>query len=203
MGHEVLELILMSCIPRRDVKSQAKQLLGHFGSIREVFDASIEDMTRLPGIGDVTAIGIKIVKELAVVYLQECIKKGPLLHDNETLIRFWRARLGGLKNEVFEAAYLDNGYYLLPDGVERIEEGTVNRAIVYPRKVLTAALKKSAVNIVLAHNHPSGDPRPSSFDFQLTQTLKYVCDILGMRVLDHLVVTANDVYSFRQSGFLD
>jgi DNA repair protein RadC len=201
--HEVLELLLTLCIPRHDVKPQAKLLLKHFGSIRNVFDAPLEEMVTFSGIGETTATGIKILKELATLYLKECVKKGPLLNNNQELLNFWIARLGGLKHEVFEAAYLDKNYRLLPEGIERIEEGTVDRAAVYPRKVITAALKRSAVNIVLAHNHPSGDHRPSPFDFQITQTLKYVCDILGIRILDHIIVTDQYTYSFRQSGFLD
>lgn len=203
MEHEILEILLMLCIPRKDVKPQAKALLKKFGCIRNVFEAPSEDILQFAGLGESAATGLKIIKELATYYLQEQTKKGPLFKNNEELINFWKARLGGLKHEVFEVAYLDNQYCLLNDGIERLEEGTVNRTVVYPRKVMAAALKRWAVHVVIAHNHPSGDPMPSQIDFQLTQTLKYVGDILSVRLLDHIIVTPDKIYSFRQSGFLE
>lgn len=203
VDHEVLELFLTLCIPRRDVKKQAKSLLKQFGSVRNVFEAPIEDLVKVCGVGEITCVNLKIVKELAVRYLQDCVKKGPLFNNNESLISFWKARLGGLRHEVFEAAYLDNQFWLLQNGIERIEEGVANRTMVYPQKVMSAALKKSAANIVIAHNHPSGNEQPSENDFKLTQSLKYAGDVLGVRLLDHIIVTDEKFYSFRQAGFLD
>ena len=203
MEHEVLELLLTLCIPRKDVKPQAKLLLEKFKTIRNVFDAPIEEIVEIDGLGESAATCLKIVKELAILYLKEQTKRGPLFQNNEELVNFWRARLGSLKYEVFEVAYLDNQYWLLNDGIERLEEGTVNRTVIYPRKVMASALKKWASHVVIAHNHPSGDPTPSQTDFQLTQTLKYVGEVLSIRLLDHIIVADNKIYSFRQSGFLD
>jgi DNA repair protein RadC len=201
--HEILELLLTLCIPRKDVKPQAKALLGKFGSVGRVLDASHESIEAIEGLGESAATCLSILKELAAYYLQEKTKRGPLFKNNEELVNFWKLRLGNLTYEVFEVAYLDQHYRLMDDGIERLEEGTVNRTVVYPRKVICSALKRGASHIVIAHNHPSGDPSPSQNDLQLTQTLKYVGEILSLRLLDHMIVGQHKVYSFRQEGFLE
>lgn len=203
LEHEILELLLTFCIPRRDVKALAKALLKKFGSIRGVFDASVHSLKEVDGIGEVSAICISLIKAFALHYLQLKTCETPVFNNNEALVKFWQTRLGGLKHEVFEVAYLDNAYRLIDDGVERLEEGTVNKAIIYPRKVFASALLHDASSIVIAHNHPSGDSKPSQADFKLTQTLQYASDLLSIRLLDHIIIAKDSFYSFRQSGFLN
>jgi DNA repair protein RadC len=96
----------------------------------------------------------------------------PVLDNGEKLADFWRVRLGPLRHEVFEVAYLDHHYQLIEDGVERLEEGTPAETIVYPRKVMESALRKHAAHIVVAHNHPTGDVTPSDHDKRLTRALQ-------------------------------
>jgi len=115
---------------------------------------------------------------------------------------FWRSRLGGLKHEVFEVAYLDSGYRLLKDGVDRLEEGTIDRATVYPRMVMEAALKKRSAALVFAHNHPNGDVKPSDQDKILTRALILAAETLQIKVHDHLIVSSDEVFSFRKAGLL-
>jgi DNA repair protein RadC len=111
-------------------------------------------------------------------------------------------RIGALKNEVFEVAYLDSGYRLLRDGVERLEEGTIDRAAVYPRKVIESALKRGAAAIVLAHNHPNADLKPSEHDKVLTRAIVLAAETVHLKVVDHLIVSAQDTFSFRKAGLL-
>ena len=118
------------------------------------------------------------------------------------LYDFWRSRLGGLKDEVFEVAYLDSGYKLLRDGIERLEEGTVDRASVYPRRVMEATLRKGAAILVLAHNHTNGNVSPSEQDKILTKALVLAASTLHIKVHDHLIVSKDEVFSFRKEGLL-
>ena len=201
--HEILELLLTLCIPRKDVKGLAKSLLKKFGNIRGVFDASVHSLSEIKGIGDVSITGIFLIKAFALHYLQLRTSEVPIFNNNDALVKFWQARLSGLKHEVFEVAYLDNSYRLIDDGIERLEEGTVDRTVVYPRKVLSLALSHDASSIVIAHNHPSGDSTPSQADFRLTQALRYASDVLSIRLLDHIIIAKESFYSFRQSGFLN
>lgn len=201
--HEILELLLTLCIPRKDVKALAKTLLKKFGSIRNVFDADHFALLSVKGIGENTSTCLGLIKAFSDYYLQQKTEDIPVFNNNEALVKFWQSRLGGLKHEVLEIAYLDNAYRIMNDGIERLEEGTVNKTPIYPRKILTSALKHEASHIVIAHNHPSSNPAPSQADFQLTQTLQHACVILSIRLLDHIIVTKDKFYSFRQSGFLE
>lgn len=200
--HEVIELLLTLAIPYKDVKKPAKELLARFGNLRGIFEAPLEELRTVPGIGTVTPVALRIIREAANLYLQQKAEAKTSLASPEALYEFWRARLGGLRNEVFEVAYLDSGYKLLRDGVERLEEGTVDRAAVYPRRVMEAALRKGAAVLVFAHNHPNGNVAPSDHDKTLTKALVLSATMLHIKVHDHLIVSKEQVFSFRKEGLL-
>ena len=200
--HEVLELILTLCIPRRDVKELAKALLKKFGSIRNVLDADPAQLKAFGGLGEASIVCFLLIKAFSEYYLQQKTVKLPIFTDNASLVQFWQSRLGALNYEVFEIAYLDAAFRLMKDGIERLEEGAGARTKVYLQKVLRSALMRGAVNFVLAHNHPSGNAQPSQTDLQITQNLHYACTLINIRLLDHIIIAKDDVYSFRQSGLL-
>jgi len=200
--YEVLELLLTLCIPRRDVKPMAKVLLKQFGSLRGVLDASPEDLQKISGMGEVAPVALRIIRETATLYLRQLVEGRPMLDNNDKLADFWRARLGALRYEVFEVAYLDHHYRLIEDGVERLEEGTPTETVVYPRKVMEAALRKQASHIVVAHNHPTGDVTPSDHDKRLTIALQLAGQPLGIKLIDHLIIAAEKTYSFRKSKLI-
>jgi DNA repair protein RadC len=200
--YEVVELILTLCLPRRDVKPMAKALLKKFGSLRGVLDAPAEELQAVPGIGSVAPVALRVIREAATLYLRQAVEGRPVLDNVDKLADFWRVRLGPLRHEVFEVAYLDHHYQLLEDGVERIEEGTVAETMVYPRKVMESALRKQAAHIVVAHNHPTGDVTPSEHDKHLTRVLQMAGQPLGIKVIDHLIVAAQKTYSFRRAKLL-
>ncbi len=200
--HEIVELLLTLCIPRCDVKRPAKELLKRFGSLRGVLDAPPEQLRQVPGIGTVAPVALHIIRETASLYLLQGAEDQVTLNSVDKLADFWRARLGGLKREVFEVAYLDTRYRLIRDGVERLEEGTIDRAHVYPRKVMEAALRRGAAHIVVAHNHPAADARPSEADKVLTRMLEQAGSSLGVGVIDHLIIAQTDTFSFRRAGLI-
>ena len=200
--YEVIELLLTLAIPRADVKPQAKALLARFGNVRGVLDASLEELQAIPGIGAVTATALRIIRGVASLYLQQTAEQYDSLTDPDTLAHFWRTKLGALPNEVFQVGYLDSGYRLLRDGVDTLEEGTIDRAAVYPRRVIEAALRRGAAALVFAHNHPNGDVRPTEQDKVLTRALVLAATTVHMKVLDHLIVSPDYVFSFRQEGLL-
>lgn len=200
--HEVVELLLTLAIPRKDVKEPAKALLARFGNLKGIFDAPLEDLRTIPGMGSVAPLAFRIIREAANLYLQQKVEAETSLTSPEILHEFWRARLGSLKDEVFEVAYLDTGYKLLRDGVERLEEGTVDRAAVYPRRVMEAALRKGAAILVFAHNHTNGNVSPSEQDKVLTKALILAASTLHIKVYDHLIVSKEHVFSFREEGLL-
>jgi len=200
--HEVLELVLTLVIPRRDVKPQAKCLLERLGSLRNVLDAPRETLRSVEGIGDAAITALGIIKAVAEVYVRQGIESSsgrPLLGDLSPL---WQMRIGGLSYEVFEVAYLDSKLQLLPDGVERVAEGTIDRAAVYSRRVMEAAVNRHAAALVFAHNHPNGIAEPSEQDKLLTRSLVLAAQTLEIKVIDHIIVTDKAVFSFRKEGLL-
>ena len=201
--HEVVELILTLAIPRRDVKGPAKALLARFGNLRGVMDAPRSELQAVAGVGEVAATALQVIRAVATLYLQQASEDEPeVLSDPRRLSDFWRMRIGALKHEVFAVAYLDSAYRLLRDGVETLQEGTIDRAAVYPRRVAAAALRREAAAIVLAHNHPNGRLQPSEHDKLITRAIVLAAETVGLRVVDHLIVAAQDTFSFRQEGLL-
>jgi len=200
--HERLELLLTLAIPRSDVKPQARALMSRFGSLRSVLDATPAELRRVPGIGAATPTVLRIIREAAALYLQEGIEVNRVLDTPTALAAFWRTRLTGLDHEVFEVAHLDSGLRLLRDGVQTLQHGTVDRAIVYPRMVVEAALQRRASAVVLAHNHPAGDPTPSQADIDITRALSVACAALQIRLVEHLVIGRDEVFSMLAADLL-
>jgi len=200
--HEVIELLLTLAIPRSDVKQPAKALLRRFGNLRGILDAPLDELRAVKGIGAVTPVALKIIRAAATLYLQQSAEGVEFPADPDRLADFWRMKIGALQDEVFEVAYLDSGLRLLRDGVERLEEGTIDRATVYPRRVVEAALRRGAAAVVLAHNHPNGDVNPSEQDKLLTRAIVLAAEAVQISIVDHLIVSPDKVFSFREAGLL-
>jgi DNA repair protein RadC len=198
--YEVLELFLTYAIPRVDVKPQAKELIRTFGSIKEAVDADIGDLVKIKGIGKDSAVLIKLVKEIAALYLKQKAKEKKQVTCTTELLDFCRAVMGGKQDEEFCVIYLDAQNQIIE--FETIQRGVVNQAVVYPRQVLENALKKKASAIILAHNHPSGHVRPSDADIRLTKTIQETAKVLDILVHDHIIVGENRFFSFREEGLM-
>jgi DNA repair protein RadC len=200
--YEVVELLLTLAVPRSDVKQPAKVLLDRFRNLRGILDAPLEELQAVKGIGTVAPIALRIIRETASLYLQQAAEQRDSFADSDLLTRFWRTKIGSLPHEVFEVGYLDTGYRLLRDGVETLEEGTVDRTAVYPRRVIEAALRRGAATLVFAHNHPHGDVQPTEQDKVLTRALVLAAATVQIKAFDHLIVSTDNVFSFRQEGLL-
>jgi DNA repair protein RadC len=200
--YEIVELLLTLAIPRCDVKVPAKALIARFGSLRGILDAPAVVLEQVEGIGHVSAISLQVVKAAATLYLQQVAESRQDLSTLGSLAPFWRLRLSTLGHEVFEVAYLDALHALLRDGVETLQIGTVDRAVVYPRRVAEGALRREAATVVLAHNHPAGKALPSEDDKLITRAVVLACEAIQVEVFDHLIVSPDDVFSFRGAGLL-
>lgn len=200
LEHEVLELLLTYAIPRRDVKSLAKALLGAFGSLKGILDAEPEELTYIDGIGDRSATLLKLVKEIGALYLrQKAMEKRQIACTSE-LLDYCKTILGGKRDEEFCVIYLDTQNQIID--IETVQRGIVNQAVVYPRQVLEKALRKKAAAIILAHNHPSGHVRPSDADIRLTRTIQETAKLLDILVHDHIIIGENRFFSFREEGLM-
>jgi DNA repair protein RadC len=200
--YEVVELLLTLAIPRKDVKEPAKRLIQQFGNLKGILDAPVEELRKVEKIGEVTAVALKIIRAAATLYLQQNAEGREMLSDPLQLAAFWRMRIGGLANEVFQVGYLDSAYRLLRDGIETLEEGTIDRAAVYPRRVVESALRRGAAALIVAHNHPNGNVQPSEQDKLMTRALVLAAETVQLKIVDHLIVSSADVFSFRKAGLL-
>jgi len=198
--YEALELLLFYGIPQGDVKPLAKELLGAFGSFRAVLDADLQDLEARKGVGPHTAVLLKLVKDLASLYLRQKAAEKPQITCTAELLDYCRTSMGGLKDERFCVVYLDARNRIID--IETIQEGIVNQAVVYPRKVLESALKRKASALILVHNHPSGYVQPSDADVRLTRTLQETARALDILIHDHLIVGENRFFSFREEGMM-
>lgn len=199
--YELLELLLTYGIPRRDVKPIAKKLIKRFGSLSGVLDASPNELEEVSGVGPISAILIRIVKELCSTYLEERMKSRDVLSSPQAVVDFVRMKLSGLPYEAFMVIYLNTKNEVL--NWEVIQEGTIDRAVVFPRRIIEGALAQHASGLILVHNHPSGHHAPSEEDKSLTRSIVGAARTLDLRILDHLVIGKDGHFSFLENRLLD
>ncbi len=195
--YEILELILTYAIPRKDTKPIAKALLRKFKSIRGVFDAEIEALNTVNGIGANAAMLINLFKEVVSLYLlQRLLEQKNIISSPKAVYNYLQASLIGSKDEIFKVIFLNTANR--PVKVETIHVGTVNKAVVYPRKVVEHALKHKAVSVILAHNHPGGSLTASEDDKNITQVLIKALGTVDVNVLDHIIIGFEGYFSFKE-----
>ncbi len=199
--HEVIELLLSYAIPRRDVKPLAKELLSRFGSLSAVVDAPVVHLKQIDGVGSHASVLLAMVPRLMDRYLRDRWKRNESFHSTQDAVRYLSSLLGTERTEVFSILALNSQNALI--SAEEIQRGSVNRTAVFPRLVVEACLKHRATAVILAHNHPGGDPHPSSADRQLTRKLKRLLNDLDIQVHDHIIVAGLAYYSFAEHQELE
>jgi len=198
--YEILELVLFYAIPRREVKEIAKQLLKKFGSLRGVLEAPSAELQSIKGISRNSTILIKLIRDIIPLYLKERTNEKPQVSCTTELLDYWRARLGALREEHIYAIYLNAKNMVL--GVETLGEGTVTGVLIQPRRVIEGALKQGAAAFILVHNHPSGVVTPSADDIEITKKLLKVGKALDISLHDHIIISRDQHFSFREYGIL-
>lgn len=197
--YEALELLLTYAIPRRDVKPLAKQLIKKFGSFAKVISSPIENLIEVDGIKENSAILIKFVEFSAkkLSWQNLAFEDTPFISSTDSLIEFCRCTMGYNEVEVLRLIYVDAKLKVIE--TEVLQKGSVSSVNISARDIVTKALKKNATGIIMVHNHPSGDPRPSNNDIEATRRVKEACDTLGIRLYEHLIITPSDYYSFAKN----
>ncbi len=184
--YELLELVLFRALPRRDVKPLAKSLLERFGSFAEVVSAAPARLAEVEGLGEAAIGELKIVQAAANRLARGRVRKRTALSSWSSVLDYCRTSMAFADKEQFRIIFLDKRNQLIADEVQ--QTGTVDHTPVYPREVVKRALELSATAIILVHNHPSGDPTPSSADIQMTKQIIEVARPLGIEVHDHIIV---------------
>lgn len=176
----------------------ASRLLDHFGGIGRVFGAPVADLARI--VGENLAVELGALHAVLVRVLAHPLRRRDVISSWPAVEAYLVARLRALPREAFHVLFLDRKNQLIAD--ERMGEGTVHHAPVYPREVVRRALELSASAVLLAHNHPTGDPNPSSADIAMTRQVVSACRALDIAVHDHVVVGGDQVASLRALGLM-
>jgi DNA repair protein RadC len=187
--YELLEMVLFTAQPRRDMKPLAKTLLKTFGSFAEVIHAPEARLKEIDGVGDVTINAFKVIAAAASRIAKGQLKQRTMLSSWNDVIDYCRTSMAFADKEQFRILFLDKRNQLITDEVQQV--GTVDHTPVYPREVIKRALELSATAIILVHNHPSGDPTPSQADIQMTKAVIDIAGPLGISVHDHIIVGKN------------
>ena len=198
--YELLELLLTYAIPRRDTKLLAKKLFERFGTLARVFEADPATLEEVDGIGPQAATLISLIRPLATRFLKAVPAGKTLLRSTAEAAAYFQAKLKGLLEEEVHVAFVNARNAVT--ATERLQRGTVDQSVVYVRQVIERALAHKASGFILAHNHPSGDPTPSSHDRELTQAVKAAAATVGIRFLDHLIIGDATPFSFKANGIL-
>jgi len=198
--YEVIELLLTLATPRKDCKDAAKASLKRFKTLQGVFEASSTALCEVPGIGPKNLLGIKLIKAVANRYLEKrLIHKDPLNNSRE-LFDYLYHSIREKSRECFNVLFLDAKNRVVAS--ETLFEGTLTASSVYPREVIVAALNHHAAALIFAHNHPSGDPKPSAEDISITRQLIFACRVIGITVHEHLIIGDNRYFSFADQGYI-
>ena len=191
-AQELLQLILGRGIAGESVVVTAQKLLSRFGNLKKLSEASIEELSSIKGIGLAKAAQIKAVFEIGHrIFNQTPIYKSKELTDPEKVFKLMRSKIKDYHKEHFYMIALSTRNWT----VNEVSIGTLDSSLVHPREVFSEAIKNKAASVIFVHNHPSGNTEPSEEDVKLTKRLMKVGELLGIKVLDHIIITTKDFRS--------
>lgn len=196
----MLELLLFRVIPRRDTKPLAKALIDRFGDLAAVLAAETGRIAEVPGAGAAVALELKAIQAALERAMRIEARRKPQIGSWSKLVEYCRIAMQHETREQFRVLFLDVKNQMIADEV--LGEGTIDHAPVYPREIVRRALDHRAAGLILVHNHPSGDPKPSGADVSVTRDVVAAADALGIKVHDHLVIGRHGHASLKALGLM-
>ena len=196
---ELLAIFLRTGIKGTSVMELSGNALEAFGSLRGLLSAELEDFCRIKGLGRTQFIQLQASKEMSRRYLSQKMQQQDMVCDPCLAVAYFQAELEDAEREVFMVIFLDNQNRFIRK--EKLFFGTVNQATVYPREIIKEALKCNAAAIIVTHNHPSGSCVPSESDRALTKIIEMACELVEIRLVDHIIVGKGDYFSFEEEKF--
>jgi DNA repair protein RadC len=200
LDYEIIELLLTLGTPRKDCKQPAKEVIVKFKGLTGALNSTIEELQQIDGIGPSNVFGIKLFQAISERYAKEKVSPNVLLNSPQLIFEYLKEKIGKEKKEHFTIICFDARNNLI---VDEVSVGTLNSSLVHPREVFKKAILNNSSYVVVAHNHPSGDPSPSEDDIITTRRLVEAGKILGIAVADHMVVTQNNFISLKGQGFIE
>ena len=205
--YEILELLLTYCIPRKDTKPIAKELLNKFKSLDNIFKADFDKLSAIDGLGKNSIVFLKLMGDLPSIIYKDELKNKKLV-DKETLkisnkdilLKYLRNKIGYEEIEKFYVLYLSSSNEVIE--FEENSVGTLDRSSVYPREIYKKIINLNAKSIILAHNHPSDNITPSKCDIELTNEIAKGLKNFGALLIEHIIITKNSYFSFLEEGLI-
>lgn len=198
--YELLELLLFMAIPRRDVKPLAKSLLTKFGSLQELMSAPHTAIAQTEGISENVATALKTVFALAERSMKQELMQKPILNNWTRLMDYCTMTMAHEKKEHFRILFLNKKNELIADEIQG--SGTIDHTPAYPREIMKRSLEIGATAIILMHNHPSGDPKPSQADIDMTNAIIDAARPFDIKIHDHVIISRNGYTSFKSEGLI-
>ena len=205
--YEILELLLTYCIPRKDTKPIAKELLNKFKSLDNIFKADFDKLSAIDGLGKNSIAFLKLIGDLPSIIYKDELKNKKLI-DKETLkisnkdilLKYLRNKIGYEEIEKFYVLYLSSSNEVIE--FEENSVGTLDRSSVYPREIYKKIINLNAKSVILAHNHPSDNITPSKCDIELTNEIAKGLKNFGALLIEHIIITKNSYFSFLEEGLI-
>ena len=205
--YEILELLLTYCIPRKDTKPIAKDLLNKFKTLDNVFKADFDKLSVIDGLGNNSIAFLKLIGDLPSIIYKDELKNKKLI-DRETLkilnkdilLNYLRNKIGYEEKEKFYVIYLSSSNEVIE--FEENSVGTLDRSSVYPREIYKKIINLNAKSVILAHNHPSDNITPSKSDIELTNEIAKGLKNFGALLIEHIIITKNSYFSFLEEGLI-
>lgn len=197
---ELIAIILGSGTQGKSVLDLSQELLERFGGLEKLLDASIVELMQIKGIGKARAIALKAVFGLALKCRKPRGMDKYLISSPKEAFEIAGAEIGHLSQEVLLVILRDVRGYLIHH--EQVSIGTLSQVLFHPREIFYPAVRHKAHSLILAHNHPSGDPKPSQADLELTRKLQHASQVMGIRLDDHIIVCRNKFCSLLEMGYL-
>ena len=197
---ELLAILLRTGTRGRTAVDLARDLLNEFRGLRALIEADAGAVCRFKGLGRTKYVTIRAAIELARRYLEAGLQKQDVLTNPKSTRDYLTSQLRAYPHEVFACLFLDNRHHIL--SFDKMFNGTIDGASVYPREVVKRALSHNAAAVIFAHNHPSGIAEPSNADISLTRRLKTALELVDIRVLDHFIIGNQEAVSFAERGLI-
>ena len=194
---ELLALILATGTRHKSVLSISNELLQKSGSLKGLFDLELSELKEIDGIGEIKAGKLLAIFEIAKRVHCMSYERKVLLDRPEKVFDYIKFKYIGEKRECIYAISLDSKNQLI--SADLISIGTVNYSVAHPREIFKYAIKHSAVSLLLIHNHPSGHLEPSREDLNLTRRVESAGEIIGIKLLDHIIVSDESYYSLKEN----
>ena len=198
---ELLAILLRVGTRGMSAVDLARYLLNEFGSLGKLMNADIKSLSSYKGMGAASFTQFAVVREIGRRILSEELRENIIFSNPQTVADYLRLNLGHERVEVSYALLLNRQNQLI--AMRELSRGTVAENTVYIREIVKLALDEYADSLIIAHNHPGGSARPSEADIRFTKRLAQALDLVDVSLLDHFIVTAKEVCSLRETGYMD